>query len=95
MAILSQNDEQTKIDFRHYNAQKPNRNVPYLLPEEISIKIDRLMKKLRLKTGSVDMIVTGADEFFFLEVNPVGQFLNVSHTCNYNLEKKVAAYLAS
>jgi len=94
MAILSQNDEQTKIDFRHYNTQKPNRNLPYLLPKNVEAKIDQLMKRLRLKTGSIDMIVTNADEFIFLEVNPVGQFLNLSHTCNYNLEKNVASYLA-
>src|SRR5205823_1525863 len=39
MAILSQSDEQTKIDFRKYNEKKPNRNVPFKLPDEIDQKI--------------------------------------------------------
>ncbi|MCJ7934917.1 MAG: grasp-with-spasm system ATP-grasp peptide maturase [Chryseobacterium sp.] len=38
MAIFSQNDEQTKTDFRKYNLEKPNRNVPYNLPFDIEEK---------------------------------------------------------
>ncbi|WP_447951551.1 grasp-with-spasm system ATP-grasp peptide maturase [Chryseobacterium koreense] len=35
MAIFSQNDKQTQLDFRNYNYQKPNRFVPYKLPINI------------------------------------------------------------
>lgn len=35
MAIFSQNDEKTKIDYRNYNLEKPNRCVPFILPEDI------------------------------------------------------------
>lgn len=94
MAILSQNDNKTEVDYRNYNNEKPNRNEPYTLPKKIANKVNILMKKLKLKTGSIDIIVTPNDDFVFLEVNPIGQFLNVSHTCNYNLEKKVAQYLS-
>ncbi len=93
MAILSQNDTQTQIDYRKYNRVHPNRNLCYKLPKSIELKIKRLMQKLKLKTGSIDIIVTLDDEFVFLEVNPIGQFLNVSHTCNYYLEKHIARYL--
>ena len=94
MAILSQNDSKTKIDFRKYNIEKPNRNESYLLPENIKNKIVKLMDAFQLKTGSLDIIVTPDDNFVFLEINPIGQFLNVSHTCNYNLEKKIALFLS-
>jgi len=40
MAIFSQNDEQTSIDFRNYNWEKPNRNVPFILPKEIEQKLE-------------------------------------------------------
>lgn len=93
MAILSQNDAQTCIDYRNYNHSKPNRNVPVKLPGEVEKKICRLMKALRLVSGSLDFILTPDDRFVFLEVNPVGQFLNVSHSCNYNLEREIARYL--
>jgi len=93
MAIFSQNDNKTKTDFRKYNFEKPNRSVPYILPLEISDKLIRLMKKLDLDTGSIDLIVTSNDEYYFLEVNPTGQFGMVSHPCNYYLEKKIAQTL--
>jgi D-alanine-D-alanine ligase-like ATP-grasp enzyme len=48
------------------------------------------MQKLKLNTGSIDMIYTNDSKFIFLEVNPVGQFGMVSKPCNYNLEKKIA-----
>jgi len=94
MAILSQNDSKTKVDFRKYNKEKPNRNESYLLPENIMCKITKLMDVFQLKTGSLDIIVTPDDDFVFLEINPIGQFLNVSHTCNFNLEKKIALSLS-
>lgn len=93
MAVMSQQDAQTQTDMRHYNYAKPNRNVPYQLPAAVSTGIHALMQAMELKTGSVDMIVTPDDKFIFLEVNPVGQFGNVSSSCNYHLEQKVANYL--
>lgn len=93
MAILSQQDPLTRIDMRHYNYQKPNRNVPYQLPSAMEDMIGLLMKQLDLNTGSIDMLVTPDDSFVFLEVNPVGQFGSMSASCNYQLEREVATYL--
>jgi ATP-GRASP peptide maturase of grasp-with-spasm system len=93
MAIFSQNDPQTSVDFRKYNKQKPNRTVPYNLPKAIEAKIITLMKRLDLNTGSLDFVMTKKGEYVFLEVNPIGQFGMVSAPCNYNLEKKIAQYL--
>lgn len=93
MAIFSQLDERTKIDYRNYNRQVPNRNVPYALPDEIETKINAFMKVSELNTGSIDMILTPQGEYVFLEVNPIGQFDWVSVNCNYYLEKAIANYL--
>ena len=91
-AIFSQKDEQTKIDFRRYNIKNPNRNVRYNLPTEIERKIDILMKSLDLNCGSLDFL-KNADKYYFLEVNPIGQFLGLSAKCNYSLEREIASYL--
>ncbi|MDM1556975.1 MULTISPECIES: grasp-with-spasm system ATP-grasp peptide maturase [Chryseobacterium] len=91
-AIFSQNDEQTKIDFRKYNHKKPNRNVPYNLPKSVEEKIHLLMLSLDLNSGSLDFIKS-KDKFYFLEVNAIGQFLGYSVICNYSLEKEIADYL--
>lgn len=90
MAIFSQLDPQTKTDFRNYNRKRPNRKVPYLLPEKIEVKLKGLMKKLNLTTGSIDLIKTPTKKYVFLEVNPIGQFGFVSKSCNYHLEHKIA-----
>ena len=95
MAIFSQLDQRTSTDFREYNHEKNNRTVPYSLPQPIKEQTIRLMEKLGLNTGSIDIIKSTDKRYVFLEVNPVGQFGMVSKPCNYFLEKKVAKFLAT
>lgn len=95
MAIFSQNDSQTKVDFRKYNFSKPNRTVPYRLPEELRAKLKSLMKKLDINTGSIDIIKSKQGKYYFLEINPIGQFGMTSVPCNYYLDKKIAEFLIS
>ena len=90
MAIFSQSDERTSLDYRDYNRVKPNRNIPYILPNDIELKLKLLMDKLELNTGSIDIMVTPENEYVFLEVNPTGQFGWLSQNCNYYLEEKIA-----
>lgn len=92
-AIFSQNDNQTKLDFRNYNDTRPNRTAPFKLPGEIVEKIINLMNAMGLNTGSLDFIKNQDGEYVFLEVNPVGQFGMVSKPCNYYLEEKIALFL--
>jgi ATP-GRASP peptide maturase of grasp-with-spasm system len=89
-AIMSQNDETTKVDFRNYNFEKANRTPPFELPNNLKERLTKLMSLLNLNSGSIDLLVNDSDEYIFLEVNPIGQFSQVSTPCNYYLEKKVA-----
>lgn len=93
MAIFSQLNEKTLTDFRIEDDDHPRREVPFCLPEHIAQKITQFMKEIKLNSGSIDMIITPQNEYYFLEVNPVGQFGFVSSPCNYNLEKKIADFL--
>lgn len=93
MAIFSQNDNKTKVDFRNYNTKKPNRTVPIKLPEKIHSLLVHFMNKINMNCGSIDLIYTTNNKFVFLEVNPVGQFYQLSYPCNYQIEKKIAEYL--
>ncbi|WBV56469.1 grasp-with-spasm system ATP-grasp peptide maturase [Chryseobacterium daecheongense] len=93
MAIFSQNDEQTKDDYRKYNFNKPNRNTPFKIPAILEYKLSNLMAELNLQTGSIDWILSKDGQFYFLEINPTGQFSNLSMTCNYPLEKIIAEKL--
>ena len=95
MAIFSQNNAKTNIDFRNYDTENPNRTVPYKLSNKMNEKIDNLMKLLGLNTGSIDILVDKNLNHYFLEVNPVGQFGMVSYPCNYNLEEKISNFLTN
>lgn len=90
MAIHSQSDDQTKTDFRKYNEDRPNRCVPFQLPQIETNKLRDLFDMLNLNSGSADFAVDAHGDFYFLEINPVGQFGMMSESCNYNLERKVA-----
>lgn len=92
MAIFSQKDEMTKVDFRNYNYTMPNRMVPYVLPRNIELKLNNLMNQLGLNTGSIDLIKNG-NYFYFLEINPVGQFGMVDYPTNAGLFRIVAEKL--
>ncbi len=93
MAIFSQLDDQTEVDFRRYNWQVPNRTVPYTLPKELERKLKKLIKRFKLNCCSVDLIRNKEGNYFFLEINPTGQFGMVDFPCNYNLHHEVARTL--
>lgn len=92
-AIFSQNNERTNVDFRNYDREKPNRVVPYTLPIETENKLKKLNEKIRINSGSYDLIYSKEGEYYFLEVNPIGQFGQISNPCNYYIEKIIAEIL--
>ena len=93
VAIHSQSDTRTRIDYRKYNYERPNRNVPYRLPEDVSGALQRLFVGLGLNTGSVDLMVAPDGTHHFLEINPSGQYEGISHMCNYQISMRVAQWL--
>ncbi len=96
MAIFSQSNSKTMIDFRRYDNKKPSRTVPYILSDEIKSKLLKLTSLLNINSGSIDLIVEKTtNNIFFLEINPIGQFGMTSYPCNYNIEKHIANFLSS
>lgn len=47
--------------------------VPFDLPKEIENAIDKLMKKLQLQFGGIDLAYMNG-EYYFIEVNPTGEW---------------------
>ncbi|HRP90372.1 MAG TPA: grasp-with-spasm system ATP-grasp peptide maturase [Edaphocola sp.] len=92
IAIFSQNLHNTKIDYRGFPTNYL-RIVPYCLPNDIENKLMKLMKDLNLNSGSIDLIYTKNNQYYFLEVNPHGQFGFLSYLGNYHIEKEMAEYL--
>lgn len=92
-AIFSQSNPKTELDFRNYDYENPNRVVPYKLPKKIKRKLKVLSVQLGLKSGSFDIAYTEKGEYVLFEINPVGQFEQVSFPCNYKIHKKIAKFL--
>ncbi len=92
-AIFSQNSNNTIQDYRNYDDDFPNRVVPFILSEKFENKLLKFKELTGLKTGSIDVMVDAQNNYYFLEVNPQGQFMGISEYCNYYLEKHLANYL--
>lgn len=89
MAIISQNNPNTKIDYRRYDEHCPNRFLPCELNENIEEKIRLFMKLMKLNIGSLDFIKGTDGKFYFLEVNHMGQFGMVDNPCNYGIHRTI------
>jgi len=94
-AIFSQKNKKTGIDYRNYDEENPNRIVPYNLTEKIKDKLVKLMDKVGLNSGSIDLIKSIDGRYVFLEINPVGQYGFISEPCNFNLEMEICNYLVN
>ncbi|MGY3791545.1 grasp-with-spasm system ATP-grasp peptide maturase [Aquimarina sp. 433] len=93
-AIFSQLNEQTKVDMRNRDANAPARYMPYELDESVESKLRNLMENLDLTFGAIDLIKSTDGDYYFLEINPVGQYGDVSIRCNYYLHKIIAEFLS-
>jgi glutathione synthase/RimK-type ligase-like ATP-grasp enzyme len=69
------------------------RITPFDLPSKIEKKLKNLMSDLKLESGSIDMLVDEKDNYYYLEVNPVGQFDYLSGFNNYYIEREIAKTL--
>jgi len=95
MAIFSQKNTKTKVDFRNYDRTKENRRVPFVLPIAMVKKIEEMIDFLSYNSGSIDLIYNEGKGYTFLEINLSGQFGMVSIPCNYNIEKHIAEDIIS
>jgi glutathione synthase/RimK-type ligase-like ATP-grasp enzyme len=65
------------------------------LPPEMSDKLLRLMRRLGLEYGAIDLRMTPEGEYVFFEVNPAGQFLFVERACQLPISEVMARHLLS
>ena len=65
----------------------------FSLPKHIEKKIVLFMQKIKLVCGSIDFICDEKGNYYFLEVNPEGQYEWVSGYGNYELDEQIAKFL--
>lgn len=93
IAIFSQADQRTVIDWRRNQTTVITRQVPFELPADLKQNIRLLMTDLKLNYGSADLIFTKEGRYVFLEINPYGQYGFLSAAGNFYIEKQIAEYL--
>lgn len=91
-AVLN-SSPQKNIDKKLDSSSKHTHLVPYQLPAAIEKKLDAFMREVKLNTGCIDLLLSKEEDFVFIEVNPVGQYLAESKVCNYKIEKEIANWL--
>lgn len=63
------------------------------LPSEISKKLLKLMSRLGLRYGAIDLRVTPDNEIYFLEVNPSGQWLFMENRTGQKITNAFCDYV--
>lgn len=67
---------------------------PFSLPKEVKASLLELMKKLGLVFGAIDMKVDNNGNYFFLEVNPAGQWIYIEMETGQPITECIADWLA-
>lgn len=92
-AIDSQSDPEACIDWRRTeNPELPH--YPVTLPAEIKRKLIELMKRLGLAFGAIDLVQAPTGDYYFLEVNPNGQWLWIDDKLDFGISDEVADWLS-
>ena len=84
---ITKNGENIYGDWRK-NAKDTLQYKSEILPDEVSEKIIRLMSKLGLLFGGVDLAFSNG-KYYFIEVNPTGEWGWLSPYCAVPLEKAI------
>jgi glutathione synthase/RimK-type ligase-like ATP-grasp enzyme len=86
--ILSQEKEQTKIDWRV--APYDVKHEPVEVPQDIRYLVTAFMTEFKLVYSCLDFIVTPDGQYVFLESNPGGQYLWVEYLTGLPITEAIA-----
>lgn len=90
--IDSQSSSISKIDWRRYDIP----NTPHYrieAPDEIKTMVNRLIEKLDINYGAIDFIVNENNEWVFLEINPMGQWLWIEDLTGLEISAAICNWL--
>ncbi|WP_299568493.1 hypothetical protein [uncultured Pedobacter sp.] len=89
--VNSQEDPETIVDWR----RKKLKFERYELPEKVAQQCISLTEKLGLSFGAIDMIRGADGEFYFLEINPNGQWAWIEIDTELPISDHIIKFLTS
>lgn len=90
--ILSQTDVDASVDWRR--TSKPD--LPHEhhdLPGEVERHLLQYVKRLGLEYGAIDLVLDEEGSYYFLEINPGGQWLWLDRILGLGITKSIADWL--
>ena len=89
--IHSQENPQTKIDWRRGENLLKHSKIE--IPSAILTLCHRLISKLNLRFGAIDLILDINDNYYFLEINPNGQWAWIEKQTGYKISDEIVNLL--
>jgi glutathione synthase/RimK-type ligase-like ATP-grasp enzyme len=89
-------DDNIKLDWRHCFSESNFNLVSWEvteLPITIEKKCVELVKELNLDYSAIDMILTPDDEYYFLEINPSGNYMWLEKATKVKISEEIAKYI--
>ncbi|WP_343703591.1 hypothetical protein [Chitinophaga sp.] len=90
-SVNSQSDRDTIIDWR----KKRLRFNSYKLPDDIKRKCIELVNTLGLSFGAIDLVKSTDGKYYFLEINPNGQWAWIENDTGLKISDAIINYLYS
>lgn len=91
----SYEDHPAIVDWRRAYTEGRLRFEKFTLPAELKAKCIELTKKLNLKFGAIDLLLDKNGKYWFLEINPNGQWAFVEDDTGMPIGKAIAELLDS
>lgn len=93
VGIMSRHDPVGRIDFRRANIfELPHEKVT--LPKKVEAACRQLVRAFGLRFGAIDLLLTPDGKYFFLEINPNGQWYWLELAAGVPLTKALCDLLA-
>jgi len=90
--IDSQCSDKAKYDWRHYDiANTPHYSME--APESIKNMVTLMLKELGLEYGALDFIVAPDNEWYFLEINCMGQWLWIEQLTSLSISDAIVKWI--
>lgn len=84
----------TAIDWRHYEIPKTP-HFAAVLDNKLQNNLVNLVRNLGLTYGAIDLVENPEGEFFFLEINSMGQWLWIEDLTDLPISNAIARHLAN
>jgi glutathione synthase/RimK-type ligase-like ATP-grasp enzyme len=92
--IFSQDVPEARVDWRRADSDLIRHEL-HVLPDDVARKLIEVNKRLGMFYGAMDLIVTPAGEYVFLETNPGGAWLWIEDLIGIPVSRTIAENLAN